>query len=330
MISNSPTLLRCFAVAILLVGATGCGTTRRSDTGRTALEQLLISDAVDQAVARVDFSALAGKEVYFDPQYLGGTVDEKYLVSTIRQHLLHHGCILQEDRSEATYVVEARAGAVGTNRHDVMIGIPAINLPSAMSFAGVPSSIPEVPFAKSTDQRGVAKIAMFAYNRETGRSLWQSGTRPVASRSKDLWILGAGPFQRGSIYDGTKFAGSSIFLPLVNEKQKRPDTESIGRVTGEVFFSDSQVQIAQSGSDTAASDDVAAASDDGVVPASAEQPVASPPLAGAAGAAGPAQANPYANGEPRLLEAAPAEVRPIEKPDGTFPQFPLVPGPRQR
>ena len=96
--------------------AAGCGTTRVTDTQRCATEQLLVSNAIDQVVSQFDFRALAGKPVYFDPQYLDGAVDKGYLISSLRQHLLANGCILQEDRAKATYVVEARTGAIGTDR----------------------------------------------------------------------------------------------------------------------------------------------------------------------------------------------------------------------
>ena len=36
--------------ALLATALAGCGTTRSTDTGRTATEQLLISDAIDRAV----------------------------------------------------------------------------------------------------------------------------------------------------------------------------------------------------------------------------------------------------------------------------------------
>ena len=38
-----------------MLGFVGCGTTRSSDTLRTATEQLLISDAVDRAIQSVNF-----------------------------------------------------------------------------------------------------------------------------------------------------------------------------------------------------------------------------------------------------------------------------------
>jgi hypothetical protein len=226
------TLLAAVPLALL----PGCGTTRWSDTSRTATEQLLLSTAIDRAINQIDFKPLAGKDVYFDPQYLQGVTDEKYIISSIRQHLLASGCTLKANREEATYVVEARAGAVGTNRHDVMVGIPALNVPAPLALAGVPPTIPEVPFAKTTDQKGVAKIGLFCYNQKTGRPVWQSGVFPVVTNAKDTWILGTGPFSRGSIYDGTRFAGSRILLPFGRRRPGPPMPQPPIPVTAEAVF----------------------------------------------------------------------------------------------
>jgi len=95
-----------------------------TDTLRTATEQLLVSNAIDQAVSEMDFRALSGKTVFFDPQFLDGTVDRGYLVSSIRQQLLACGCLLQDDRTKADYVVEVRSGGVGTDRHALLVGVP--------------------------------------------------------------------------------------------------------------------------------------------------------------------------------------------------------------
>lgn len=192
----------------------GCGTTRWTDTGRTATEQLLISDAVDRAVQSIDFTPLSGEKVYFEEKRLRKIVDQGYVASSLRQHLLASGCALTDDVNEADYIVEARAGAVGTDRHDVLYGIPATNMPTLVNIPGVPSQIPEIPFAKRTDQLGVAKLAVFAYERKSGNSVWQSGVVSKTSRAKDIWLLGAGPFQKGTIYSGTAFAGQKITNPL--------------------------------------------------------------------------------------------------------------------
>jgi hypothetical protein len=63
---------------------------------------------------------------------------------------------------------------------------------------------------KKNDQRGVAKIGVFAYNRMTGRALWQSGTVMADARSKDTWMLGAGPFTNGTIRRPPELAGEPL------------------------------------------------------------------------------------------------------------------------
>jgi hypothetical protein len=207
---------RCGAI-IFLGSLMGCGTTRMTDTQRTATEQLLISNAVDQTVSQLDFRFLAGKSVYLDPQYLDNVADRGYLVSSLRQQLLACGCILQEDRPKATYVVEPRSGSTGTDRHSLLVGVPQMTVPTFVP--GQPSQIPEIPLAKKTDQQGVSKIAVFAYNRVTGERLWQSGTIEAISTARDTWVLGAGPFRKGTILQGTEFAGEQIPVPRLGEKQ---------------------------------------------------------------------------------------------------------------
>jgi hypothetical protein len=188
----------------------GCGTTRSTDTSRTATEQLLISDAIDRAVQTVNVQALAGQTVFLDDSRLGDVVDRNYLISTLRQHLLANGCQLRDKREEADFIVEARAGAVGTDRNDLLFGVPSMNVPQILPLQPVPAAIPEIPIAKRKDQRGIAKIAVFAYHRATGTPVWQSGLVHQESSSNDVWILGAGPFQRGTIHSGTEFAGKTI------------------------------------------------------------------------------------------------------------------------
>jgi hypothetical protein len=219
------------ALGVVLGSALGCGTTRVTNTQRAATEQLLVSSAIDQAVAQLDFRVLAGKPVYFDAQYLGAGADQGYVVSSLRQHLLACGCLLHEDRARATYVVEARSGGIGTDVHQLLFGVPQMNVPSVLP--GQPSLIPEMPFAKKTDQKGVAKLAVFAYNRRTGRPVWQSGVVQAASTSKDTWLLGAGPFRQGTLGEATKFAGQQINIPLLSGKDSGQEAAApVMAVTG--------------------------------------------------------------------------------------------------
>ena len=227
---NKRMRLEWLVAAALLLSAIplGCGTSKWSDTRRTATEQLLISDAMDRAVSKLDFRVLAGKEVFLDDDAITEAVDHKYLTSSMRQHLLASGCMLKDDKTEADYIVELRVGAVGTDRHDVLYGVPAVNVPTVLPLSGIPTTFPEIPLAKRTDQRAVVKLAVFAYNRESGRLVWQSGVVPEESEAKDFWFFGAGPFQRGTIYKGMSFAGETLDIPLIPliDLEKKQDRES--------------------------------------------------------------------------------------------------------
>lgn len=228
------------AIAAILVcfGCAGCGTTKWTNTARTATEQLLLSDSMERAVSRLDFRSIAGKKVFLDATPISSMTDNAYLASLIRQHMLASGAILKEKREEADYIVELRAGAIGTDRHDLLFGVPALSLPVAL-VPGVPSQIPEIPLIKRTDQRGVAKISVFVYNRNTGRIVWQSGVVPEESRAKAVWLLGAGPFQRGSIYNGTKFAGDRLDIPLIDLNAALGTERSPVSVAEEAYFVES-------------------------------------------------------------------------------------------
>lgn len=229
---------RSVTIALILLVFAGCGTTRWTDTSRTATEQMLVSDAIDRAVSRIDFKPMHGQSVYLDTTYLGAVTDKDYLISTLRQHMLASGCVMELAKEQAEFVVEARAGAVGTDRHDVLYGIPALNLPVA-PVQGAPTATPEIALARRTDQKGVAKVAVFAYHRESGRPVWQSGVDTIASKAQNSWWFGIGPLQKGTIYDKAQFAGRDVRFPYF-AKKKKEEPRTV-RVTRETQFNDPKV-----------------------------------------------------------------------------------------
>lgn len=202
-------LKRLFVGLPLTFLLAGCGTARMTDSPRAATEMLLISQAADNAVAQIDFTPLAGRTVFLDASGVSDKeVDRGYLISLVRQQLLGSGALVYDEKPRTDYIVELRSGGLGTDRHSMLLGTPAVQLPSVVP--GIPTSIPEIAIMKKNDQRGVAKIAVFAYSRITGRALWQSGTIEAESRLKDTWVFGAGPFSRGSIRRRTELAGEPL------------------------------------------------------------------------------------------------------------------------
>ena len=200
---------------LLVAALGGCGATK----SYTATDQLLMSDAVDATVAKLDFSPLASKKVYLDSTYIKTQkgpllIDADYVISSLRQQMVGAGVHIVESRDEAELVAEARLGALGLDGHNVIFGIPASNGLSAASAAitSVPiiPAIPEISFARHEAKSGAAKVAVFAYDRLTREPYWQSGIAKSASNANDTWLLGIGPWQKGTIYDRTRFAGSVV------------------------------------------------------------------------------------------------------------------------
>lgn len=238
-------------LALLLTGLLcGCGQTK----SRMATEQLLMSDAVDRAVASIDFRPLAGRSVYLDTQYIksvkgGSFLNANYVISSLRQQMLAANCNLQEERDEADYIAEVRIGALGTDAHNVTYGIPASNgLSSAASLmpnAPPIPAIPEISIAKKEDEMGASKIAVFAYHRETRKAVWQSGLAQARSVAKDTWIFGAGPFQSGTIHQRPHFAGQELGIPFLapaSDDKALDRLESYGRDLSFVESEDSGQQ----------------------------------------------------------------------------------------
>jgi hypothetical protein len=218
MIERLPPALA--ATALVAVALAGCGSTSGSDTKRTAIEQLLVSDAIERAVMKIDLAPLAGRKVFLDTTVLANVEDKDYLASVVRQHVLGSGCILAAKRDDAEIIVESRAGALGTDRNSIMLGMPA----TSVEFAGNGTSIPELALVKRGDQRAVAKISLFAYYRATGTPVWQSNAEHIASHHRDRWFFGAGPFQDGRIHDRMEFAGEKLAAPWA---KTIPDDEDV-------------------------------------------------------------------------------------------------------
>jgi len=227
-----------FVVFLMVLTLNGCGTMKWSDTSRTATEQLLLTHAMDSAVGKMNFSSLFNKTVFIDSTAIDPATDSKYFVSTIRQHLLASGAKVVGSKDDADYVVELRTGTVGTDRNDLMVGIPSFTVPTmgTQDFLTGGSAIPEIALYKKTDQRAVVKVAAFVYNKKTNSPLWQSGNILTESRIRARWIFGAGPFSKGDIYNGTELAGTKINPTITQIIDIEGDKGMAPSVTLPVFY----------------------------------------------------------------------------------------------
>jgi hypothetical protein len=156
-------------------------------------EQLLISNSIDQALDKVDFTAFQGTKVYLDEKYLE-CVDKAYLVGSVRHRVLRSGASLVEKAEAADIILEVRSGGVGTNTSDMYVGSPALSVPGPF-----PISLPEVRLLSKQAQMGLAKIGIVAYDAKTRQMLGEGGMTMAQSDDSNWYVFGIGPYQNGTV-----------------------------------------------------------------------------------------------------------------------------------
>ena len=173
--------------AMLLCAGLGCTTTATSNTKRTGTEQLLVSNAIDRALEQADFSSLAGRRVFVDPQFLD-CVDQNYVVASTRHHLLRSGALVVDKIDDCRIRLEIRTGAVGTDTSEAFLGVPEITLPGLMT-------LPEVQIATRSRQTGTAKLGFVAYEIDSQQQLPGGGISLAQSADSNWYVLGVGPYR---------------------------------------------------------------------------------------------------------------------------------------
>ncbi len=191
-----------------------------SHTSRTGIEQMLVSNAVDQALDRTDFRAFEGRNVFVDDKYLE-CVDKGYVLGSIRHRAMRAGVNLVAKAEEADVIIEPRSGAVGTDSKDTFIGMPSLSVPGPL-----PVSIPEIRLISRTSQSATAKIGLVAYDAKTKEVLGEGGVALAKSDDNNWFVMGAGPYQNGSVRRemsrGTARQFSASTLPLPTEVAFQP------------------------------------------------------------------------------------------------------------
>jgi len=159
---------------------------------------------------------------------------------------------------------------------------------------------------------GAAKVAVFAYKRTTHEPYWQSGIARSSSTSRDTWFLGIGPWQAGTIYEGTRFAGgrtSRIWgLPSNKAMPRGPSYEEFRgvRLFAAAIENEKKAEPVDGGSETRVAQAGAPASTTPAPPA----PAGTAPAPPAAAVAAPAATAPAPSAAPTAPPAAaPAIIR---------------------
>ena len=153
-------------MGILLLAVTGCSSPRVTETGRSAVEQFLLSTVVEKGIEHADFEPFKGKKIFIEYEYLAPQVDKPYVQGVFEMHLAKNGLIVTRDAKEAELLVQILCGVLATDSNTLLIGTPSLPIPIPDTSISV--AIPEIPVFKRLTRSGYGR---FAFN------ILEAGTR---------------------------------------------------------------------------------------------------------------------------------------------------------
>ena len=145
---------------IIVVGAlasSGCTSRTFSTTSRTAIEQLLLTRAVDVAMVKFNMPELAGKKVFIDFANLK-CYEAEYVKVAVRNRIAQSGSRLVSSADDADLTIEVASGALALEYKQGVIGMPALPVPNS------PVPLPAMPFYRSTEQTAIIKLLIFVHD----------------------------------------------------------------------------------------------------------------------------------------------------------------------
>ncbi len=193
--------MRCLTLAVLIViHLAGCSTRTVSNTPRTAIEQMLLSTAVDTALKKFELPQVKGKKVYIDLTNLTGEGSE-YMKVAVRARFSEIGATLTGTPDQAEFTAEVASGCLGTEFKSFIVGIPSIPVP------GSPAPLPEVSLFRKVEQTGIMKFLIFVHAKGQFVTLDQYYARADRDESFFLWHRSQ---QKDSIRESWEEANAKI------------------------------------------------------------------------------------------------------------------------
>ena len=157
----------------------GCTTRTVSNTPRTAIEQLLLSTAVDTAFDKISLPELANAKAYLDFSNLQ-SYDSEYVKSVSKAYIASTGAVIVEKPEQADYIIQISCGALGNEYKDTLLGIPGLPVP------GSPATLPELALWKRVEQDGIAKFLVTVYS--NGRAISKKHYYGKAERDESFFL----------------------------------------------------------------------------------------------------------------------------------------------
>jgi len=160
---------RCATAGIALLMLTvGC-TLARSPSNwmeqRTAIEQLLFSQAVGQSAARLTLPLPPGASVVIEAVAPSPPILVNVLRDAYSSRLGALGLRIRKDEKQAAYLIRIVAETLGTEQGNNLFGIPS------MQSALLPIASPELAFYSNEYLKAMVRVSLDVYETQTGRHI---------------------------------------------------------------------------------------------------------------------------------------------------------------
>ena len=169
-----------------------CSAPRISETGRTAVEQFLLSTVIENGINHADFTPYAGKKMFIEYDYLAPQVDKPYVQGTFEMHLAEQGVIVSRDAKDSDYLVQILCGVLATDSNKITIGTPTLPVPLPDTSLNI--AIPEIPLFQKLTRAGYSRFAFNILEAKTRKPI-QSIKGIESSTSYTNWTLLLIPFK---------------------------------------------------------------------------------------------------------------------------------------
>ena len=183
-----------FAVAAILsaVVMCGCAAPRISETGRTAVEQFLLSTVVEGGIRSADFKPYEGKKMFIEYDYLAPQVDKPYVQGVFEMHLAAQGVIVTRDIKDADLLVQILCGVLATDTTKFTIGTPMLPIPVPDTSINI--AIPEMSLYQKLTRSGYGKFGFSVLDGKTRKPV-KVMPNVLARTSYTNWVFFLIPFR---------------------------------------------------------------------------------------------------------------------------------------
>ncbi len=165
-----------------------------TNTDRSSTEQLLLTEAMHDAVERLEIPDVKDQNLALEIVSLAGK-ENQYLRAQMETRLRQAGAkIVKAEDADAVFILSA--GVIGTTSRNMTFGVPSIPLGSELATPGI-------PIVRILKQHGYTKLRLVSFDRVSNAHLFQS--KPIVSR-RDFDVYGFlfMVVRKNDIYPGTR------------------------------------------------------------------------------------------------------------------------------